>query len=117
MHKTINSATLFLAVAVTLIVSGCAFTTAPGRGVNAEWTGTYQQQQAERKDRDRDVALRVRAALDNDPVLKPLGLHIFVDRGEVTLCGHFPDATTRDHALAVAEQVNGVEGVDTDCGN
>ncbi|MGH8224797.1 MAG: BON domain-containing protein [Gammaproteobacteria bacterium] len=115
MSKTTNKAALLLAVAAGC--AACTFTTTPGKGVNAEWTGTYQQQQAARKDRDRDLALRVRAALDGDPVLKPLGLRIFVDRGEVTLCGSFPDATTRDHALAVTEQVNGVEGVDTDCGN
>lgn len=117
MRKAVTRSLLALAAAAVLAAGGCAVSVASNGKAQPEWTGTYQRQQAERKDRDRDIALRVRAALNEDPVLKPLGLRIFVNQGEVTLCGHFPDAKTRDRAVAVAGQVNGVEGVDTDCGN
>lgn len=116
MRKAVTSPLLALAVAAMLAAGGCAIPVSSSGKAKPEWTGTYQRQQAERRDRDRDIALRVRTTLNEDPVLGPLDLHIFVNQGEVTLCGHFPNAKTRDRAIALAGQVTGVEGVDTDCG-
>lgn len=106
-----------LAAATLATLSGCVFVVTPGKPTQAEWAGDYAKAQAARKDRDRDVALRVRDALDADADLKKLDLRIFVDAGEVTLCGGFPDATLRARAFAVVGQVKGVKGVDTDCGS
>lgn len=109
---------MLLAAAGALpLAGGCVITTAPGQSPHGEWAGTYAQRQADADARDRAAALGVRQAFAQDPVLAPLGIRIFVYKGEVTLCGKFPDAATRARAIAVAEGVDGVTGVDTDCGN
>ncbi|HEX5314968.1 MAG TPA: BON domain-containing protein [Gammaproteobacteria bacterium] len=100
---------------VALAFTGCVLVTAPGESPHGEWAGTYAQQQAAGQDRDRDIALRVRDALAADPQLKTLGLRIFVDGAEVTLCGRYPDAATRSRAIAIVSSVDGVAGVDPDC--
>lgn len=107
-----------LAGAAALVpAGGCVLTTAPGQPAHAEWAGTYAQQQADADARDRAAALGVRQAFAQDPVLAPLGIRIFASKGEVTLCGKFPDAATRARAISIAEGVQGVTGVDTDCGH
>jgi|GEM_PF-1059198 len=111
-----NKALLPLAAAALATLTGCVLVVQPGKPTHAEWAGDYASQQAERNDKDRDLALRVRKALNEDADLKKLGLRIFVDRGEVSLCGGFPDSETRSRAFGVVGQVNGVQGVDTDCG-
>ncbi|MGH8160570.1 MAG: BON domain-containing protein [Gammaproteobacteria bacterium] len=105
-----------MALVLCVAIAGCAFSVTPGKsGGQAEWIGHYQQEQANEKDQNRDTALRIRDALAADPVLRKLDLNIFVDRGSVRLCGRFPDATTRQRAVAVVEQVQGVESVTTHC--
>lgn len=108
---------LACAAACALALSGCVFVVTPGHPTQAEWAGTYAKSRAERRDKDRDLALRVRQVLDADPQLKKLELRIFVDHGEVSLCGGFPDPQVRARAFALVGQVDGVKGVDTDCGN
>lgn len=105
------------AAAGMVAVGGCVFVVTPGHPTRAEWAGTYARSQAAQHDQDRDVALRVRDALNADPDLEKLQLRIFVDRGEVTLCGGFPDPKLRARAFAIVGQVDGVKGVDTDCGH
>lgn len=114
-----NSKALLLLTAAGLLApaGGCVLTTAPGQPAHAEWAGTYAQQQADADARDRTAARGVRQAFAQDPVLAPLGIRIFVSKGEVTLCGKFPDAATRARAISIAQGVQGVTGVDTDCGN
>ena len=107
----IAAAALFAALAV----SGCVLVTSPGESPHGEWAGTYAQGQAAEQDRDRGVALQVRQALADDPQLKKLKLRIFVDGGEVTLCGHYPDAATKARAVAVVGALDDVAGVDPDC--
>jgi osmotically-inducible protein OsmY len=102
--------------ALSLGVGACSISTTPGGGTHAEWIGTHQKEQAAERDQDRATALRVQHALENDPVLAPLDLKVFVDHGHVRLCGHFPDQTTRDRAFGVTETLKGVESVDTHCG-
>ncbi|MGH8128801.1 MAG: BON domain-containing protein [Gammaproteobacteria bacterium] len=113
---TINKRFLCVAVVGTLALGGCVSTYTPGQGTHNEWAGTYAQEQAQRKDADRGTALRVRKALANDPQLNALSLRIFVSRGEVSLCGKFPDAQTRARAVGIVSTVKGVSGVDTHCG-
>lgn len=112
----ISKGLLCASLLATLAVGGCVSTVTPGQGTHNEWAGTYAKQQAARKDRDRATALRVRKALAEDPQLNALGLRIFVSRGEVSLCGKFPDARTRTRAVGVVSSVKGVSGVDTRCG-
>lgn len=102
--------------AVAALAGGCVISATPGRPPQAEWAGTYAQQQVAADARDRAAALGVRQAFAQDPELKHLHIRIFVHDGEITLCGKFPDAGTRARAIAVAGSVEGVTGVDTDCG-
>lgn len=116
MRTAANKGLVFgFGLATTLIVAGCVSTYTPGRGTHNEWIGTYQQEQAQHRDANRTLALRVRQALAGDPRLQALGLRIFVDRGEVTLCGKFPDSESRIRAVGIVSSVAGVTGVDTDC--
>lgn len=114
--ETTNRLLFCLVLAGALAGAGCVSTVTPGQGTHNEWAGTYARKQAAQKDADREIALDVRQAFAADPRLKALGLRIFVSRGEVTLCGGFPDARTRARAIGVASTVKGVSGVDTDCG-
>lgn len=113
----IRALAALLAAACLAGLCGCVFVVTPGQPAQAEWAGDYAKTQAQRHDQDRDLALRVRDALNADPELRKLQLRIFVDSGEVTLCGGFPDATLRARAFAIVGQVDGVKGVDTDCGS
>ncbi len=107
-----------LAVVVAMVgLSGCVFVVERGHPTRAEWAGEYASQQASRRDKGRDLALRVRKALNEDPELKSLGLTIFVHRGEVTLCGGFPNPRVRARAFGIVGQLDGVKGVDADCGD
>ncbi len=107
---------LAAAVLLAVALAGCAFSVTPGKkGGETQWIGDYQKEQAADKDQNRDTALRIRAALDADPVLQKLDLNVFVDRGTVRLCGRYPDDTARARAVAVVEQVQGVESVTTRC--
>ena len=116
MHTATNKGIIFgFGFAATLAVAGCVSTYTPGQGTHNEWLGTYRQAQAQHRDANRTLALRVRQALAEDPRLKALGLRIFVDHGEVSLCGKFPDDATRVRAVGVVTAVEGVTGVDTDC--
>ena len=110
-----NKGLLCLTVLAALAVGGCVSTFTPGRGTHNEWAGTYAKEQAQRKDADRTIALRVRKALADNSQLNALGLRIFVTRGEVSLCGRFPDARTRARAVGIASTVKNVTGVDTHC--
>ncbi len=110
-----NKGLLCLTVLAALAVGGCVSTFTPGRGTHNEWAGTYAKEQAQHKDADRTIALRVRKALADDSQLNALGLRIFVTRGEVSLCGRFPDARTRARAVGIASTVKNVTGVDTHC--
>lgn len=114
--RTMNKLLFCLAAAGALAGAGCVSTVTPGQGTHNEWYGTYARKQAAQKDADRDLALRVREAFSEDPQLKALGLRIFASHGEVTLCGRFPDARSRARAMGIASTVEGVSGVDTDCG-
>ena len=105
------------AAAALSLLAGCVFVVSPGKPTHAEWIGHYSSQQAARHDRQRDLALRVRKALNGDPDLKKLDLRIFVNGGEVSLCGGFPDPKIKSRAFAIVGQVDGVKGVDTDCGD
>lgn len=88
----------------------------PGQPMRAELAGTYARQQAAQKDRERAIALAVRQRFAEDPVLKNLHVAIFVHGSEVTLCGKFPTEHDRLRAYGLAETVDGVAGVDSDCG-
>lgn len=113
-----NKGILLLAAAGALtFAGGCVVIQTPGQPMRAELAGTYARQQTDADARDRAAALGVKQAFAEDSVLAPLGIRIFVYRGEVTLCGKFPDAATRARAIAVAQNVEGVKGVDTDCGH
>src|SRR5699024_7400044 len=101
---------------LSLGVGACSISATPGQGTHAEWIGSYQRQQAAERDQDRATALRVQHALENDPVLAPLDLKVFVDHGYVRLCGAFPDQATRDRAFGLAQSLKGVANVDTHCG-
>lgn len=114
MTATTNKGLLCLVLAASL-VGGCVSTVTPGQGTHNEWAGTYAKEQAQRKDADRGIALRVRQALADDPELNALGLRIFVSDGEVTLCGKFPNAGARTRAVGIVSAVQGVTGVGTDC--
>lgn len=104
--------TLALAAA---LAAGCVVTTTPGGKSQGHWIGDYDRAQARDKDADRQLALRVRKALSDDPQLQELGLRIFAHHGEVTLCGGFPNDRLRARATAIVSSVDGVDGVDTDC--
>ncbi len=106
---------LGLTLLVALAVGGCVSTFTPGQGTHNEWAGTYAQAQAQRKDADRAIALRVRKVLADNPQLNALGLRIFVTRGEVSLCGKFPNARIRVRAMGIVSIVKNVTGVDTHC--
>lgn len=107
---------LGLALAATLLAaSGCVVTTTPEGKSQTHWSGDYAREQATRKDADRQLALRVRKALADDPQLQPLHLRFFVSNGEVSLCGPFPTEQLRSRALAVISAIDGVSGVDEDC--
>ena len=110
-----NKGLLYLTVLAALAVGGCVSTFTPGRGTHNEWAGTYAKEQAQRQDADRATALRVRKALAGDPRLNALGLRIFVTRGEVSLCGKFPNARIRARAMGIVSTVKNVTGVDTHC--
>lgn len=110
-----NKGLACLVLAGALAGGGCVSTVTPGQGTHNEWAGTYAKKQAQRKDADRAIALRVRQVISNDPALDKLGLRIFVSRGDVSLCGSFPDAETRARAVGMVSTVDGVKGVDTDC--
>lgn len=115
---TIARKTLAIAAAGAIaLAGGCVITTAPGQSPHAEWAGDYARQQAAEKDADRQIALQVRRSFAQDPVLKSLSIAIFVNKGEVTLCADFPDQQTRARAYALAAEVSGVKGVDSDCGS
>src|SRR5690625_4036847 len=105
-----------VAVLAALAVGGCSFSTTPGKPPQAEWIGTHQARQAAESDQDRATALRVRKTLENDSVLAPLGLSVFVDHGHVRLCGRFPDPATRERASGLVGTLKGVASVDTHCG-
>ncbi|MGA7966224.1 MAG: BON domain-containing protein [Gammaproteobacteria bacterium] len=113
---TINKSFLCVSLLAALAAGGCVSTITPGQGTHNEWAGTYAREQAERKDADRAMALRVRQALAEKPQVNALGLRIFVYRGEVSLCGKFPDAQTRARVVGIVSTVKGVSGVDTRCG-
>lgn len=114
----ISKTFLGLALAATLLAaSGCVVTTTPEGKSRAQWSGDYARKQAAPKDSDRQLALRVRKTLANDPQLEPLHLRFFVSHGEVSLCGPFPDQRLRSRAMAVISVVDGVSGVDDDCRN
>jgi len=105
-----------LALAATLLTaSGCVVTTSPTGNSQAHWSGDYARSQTARKDADRQIGLRVRKALAQDPQLKALHLRFFVSHGEVSLCGPFPSEQLRSRAIAMISVVDGVSGVDEDC--
>lgn len=104
-------------LAIAFACSGCVVTTSPGGGTHKEWAGTYAREQSKRSDADREVALRVRKTLSQDPEMKKLHLRIFVHDGEVTLCGKFPNEQIRAKTEAMVSVVKGVSGVDFECSN
>lgn len=108
--------TLLAAAALCAAAGGCAITTTPGGGVQTQWIGQYARQQAADQNRERALALRVRRTIDNDPVLAPLDLDIFVDHGTVRLCGDYPDPASRSRAAGLVATIPGVSGVVTHCG-
>ncbi|MDN5864134.1 MAG: BON domain-containing protein [Gammaproteobacteria bacterium] len=95
---------------------GCTISTTPDGHIQTEWAGNHARQQAAEQDRDRALALQIRQALANDPVLAPLDLGIFVDHGNVRLCGDYPDGTSRDRAVGLISIMAGVASVNTRCG-
>lgn len=112
-----NKAILGLMLAAILLpASGCVVTTTPDGKSQTHWSGDYAREQAKQKDVDRQIALRVRKTLNEDAELKPLDLRFFVNHGEVSLCGTFPNAQLRSRAIAVISVVEGVSGVDENCG-
>jgi hypothetical protein len=113
--RIVKPATILFAVATLTAAGGCSFSIGSNGKPQAEGIGTYQKQQARENDKDRATALRVRAAIAHDPILKSLGLHFFVNHGEVSLCGSFPNEKAQARALGVIGAVKGVEGVDTHC--
>lgn len=115
-RTTTAKSLLYVTALGTLALGGCVSTYTPGQGTHNEWAGTYAREQAQHKDADRATALRVRKALADDPELNALDLRIFVFRGEVSLCGKFPDAQIRTRAAGIVSSVKGVSGVDTRCG-
>ena len=106
---------LMLAATMLLPASGCVVTMTTGGKSQAHWSGDYAREQATREDADRQIALRVRKALADDPQLKPLRLRFFVSHGEVSLCGPFPSEKLRSRAVAVISVIDGVSGVDEEC--
>ena len=103
---------LALAATMLLAASGCVVTTSPSGKSRAQWSGDYAREQAKPKDADRQIALRVRKALADDPQLQPLHLRFFVSHGEVSLCGPFRNEELRSRAVAVISVIDGVSGVD-----
>ena len=69
-----------LTVLAALAIGGCVSTFTPGRGTHNEWAGTYAKEQAQRKDADRAIALRVRKALADNSQLNALGLRLFLGK-------------------------------------
>jgi osmotically-inducible protein OsmY len=115
MRMPAHKGLLGLTILAALAIGGCVSTFTPGRGTHNEWAGTYAQEQAQRKNADRTLALRVRKVLADNPQLNALGLRIFVTRGEVSLCGKFPNARIRVRAMGIVSTVKNVTGVDTHC--
>ncbi|MDN5864141.1 MAG: hypothetical protein L0I62_02840 [Gammaproteobacteria bacterium] len=64
------------ALLVGLTIGGCTISAMPDGHVQTEWIGSHARQQAAEQDRDRALALRIRQALSDDPVLAPLDLDV-----------------------------------------
>jgi hypothetical protein len=66
-------------------------------------------------DTDRDLAARIRVAVEGDPSLAPLlddSFHITVDNGMVTLLGEVRDAQAKEQITAKVEGIAGIHPVD-----
>jgi len=66
-------------------------------------------------DTDRDLAARIRVAVDGDPGLAPLvddSFHITVDNGVVTLLGAVRDEQAREQITAKVTAIAGIHPVD-----
>ena len=66
-------------------------------------------------DTDRDLAARIRMAVEGDPALGPIldkSLHIKADNGAVTLLGLVTDEQTKEQINAKVTAIAGVQSVD-----
>ena len=64
------------------------------------------------KAKDSEITSKVSAALSQDPSLAPLKVEVATNAGRVSLRGAAPDDSTRTRATLLAQQVDGVAGVD-----
>jgi hyperosmotically inducible protein len=96
MGSTIVAAT-FLAASLVVSVTGCS--------------STPEQQSAEEAIEDGVVTAKVRAALIEDPVTKAHHINVETIKGTVQLSGFVENDQTRNRALELARNVEGVRRV------
>lgn len=109
LRRTAPAAT---AAVCLLALAGCTVAIGSGSEPSRTYTtGQWIQHQAAASNAERDLAQRVTAALEDDPLLKDADVDARVTEGVVTLTGQVFDLATYEHAVEVVQKVPGVASV------
>ncbi|HET7570197.1 MAG TPA: BON domain-containing protein [Gammaproteobacteria bacterium] len=99
------------AAALLMSLAGCVVALDGSSHPKTYTTGQWIQHQAQQTNAERDLASRVAAAIDDDPLLSQLDIDVRVTDGVVMLTGLVFDLATYQHAIQVVQKVDGVQRV------